>query len=328
MNLPKLNKIALNKDTFSFPDEEAKMNRFLLNGEPVNFDALKPITELPHQWLSSEDHRTKRFRFVPDMLDEVPFDKYVWLTVDEFPTKIVKNKGELLQYDTIFETVNADFGNKVSQPAKYALNHDTLELEVERYFGEPLPITPRVGDALRFGTRIRYNPANFSLDCANLANRLICTNGMSKVLAKHSYRGEGGSADAQLEFLKESTKLASFSSAEFAMKAMMLSRIAVPKDQNPTEFLSMLCKQYGFNDAQTQAVISRFDADGDVDKNAPNLWDITNAVTNATSHDLAFRTNRSYWSDASGMILSEASDKGITLVNSLVPKLIAEIWGR
>lgn len=328
MTLPQLNKIALNKDTFSFPDEEAKMNRFLLHGEPVNFDALKTITELPHQWLASEDHRTKRFRFVPDMLDEVPFDKYVWLTVDGKPEKIIKNKGELLQYETIFDTVNSDFGNKVSQPAKYLLNRDTLELEVERYFGELLPITPRVGDALRFGVRTRYSPANFSLDCANLSERLICSNGMSKLSSKHLFRGEGGSAEAQSKYLHEAVRLTSINSAELALKSLMLSRMQVPSGQDPIEYITLLCQKYGFTPAQTNSVVSKFNADGDVIEGSISQWDVINAFSNSVTYSPEFGSNRSYWSDIVGSVVSHVSDKGLEYIPASVPALVAEIWGR
>lgn len=316
-----LNKQAIDIDRFSFPSSEANEGRFRFDGFSLPLDSLKTL-DLPVQWLSKNP---KRFKLIPELMETLESDKYVWLTEDDVPNRIIRNRGELLQYNDLIDVVGQDFGNKTGTVPKYSLSQD-LSIEVTRFFGEPLPVTNRVGDALRYGSRVRYDPATGLLDHAALCERLICTNGASKVSAKHS-RSQT-SAESQLAFVKEAVKIASLSSAELSLKAMLLSMLKIPDGQNPLEFLKLLCEKYGFSSAQTEAVLSKFNADGDVRIDDVSQWDLFNAISNATTHAPEFHENRSRWQDIGGAVMGYVTDKGMSYVNANVPAMVASIWSR
>ena len=325
MSLPLLQKHDIRVDDFEFIADQMNANKLTWNGTVVDnaFEFFKPL-DLPASYL--QRNTARKIKLVPQMLEAALEDEkirnLVILTSDGVPSSIFNGDRQIMQYDSLFEYIDAEATKIGADDSKYALMKDGT-LQVQSWISnDSFAVTPRVGDTLRFGTNFRYKPGELIVASA-LAERLVCANGMTRVVEKHGWRG-GNDIESQKQFISQKLRLAAMSNSHIRMAAILLANTKVPQGQSVDEFIRQLCHNFGITGAMVEAIVLAFNADGDVDMENISQWDIINAFTNAFTHNSA---PEMYMTDIAGAIMYEVGT-GTALVNARVPKTIADIWGQ
>jgi hypothetical protein len=325
MSLPLLEKHDIRVDDFEFLADQMSANKLTWKGVVVDnaFEFFKPL-DLPASYL--QRNTVRKIKLVPQMLEAALEDdkikNLVVLTADGKPSSIFNGDRQIMQYESLFEYIDSEAKKINADDTKYKLLSDGT-LKVQSWINnDVLQVTQRVGDSLRFGTNFRYKPGEVIL-ASSLCERLICLNGATRVLEKHTWRG-GNDVESQKQFISQKLRVAAMSNAHIRMAAMLLSASKLPEGQSPEEFIRQLCQSFGIIGAMVEAIVLAFNADGDVDFNNISQWDIVNAFTHAFTHMSA---PEKHMSDIAGAIMYEVGT-GTALVDARVPKMIAEIWGQ
>ncbi len=325
MSLPLLEKHDICVDDFEFIADQMNANKLTWKGRIVDnaFEFFKPL-DLPASYL--QRNTARKIKLVPQMLDAALEDEkirnLVVLTSDGVPSSIFNGDRQVMQYDSLFEYIDSEAKKINADDSKYALLKDGT-LQVQSWISnDSFAVTPRLGDTLRFGTNFRYKPGEVILASA-LAERLVCMNGMTRIVEKHTWRG-GNDIESQKLFISQKLRLAAMSNSHIRMAAILLANTKIPTGQSIEEFIRQLCANFGITGAMVEAIVLAFNADGDVDTNNVTQWDIINAFTNAFTHN---SPPELHMTDIAGAIMYEVGT-GMALVDARVPKTIADLWGQ
>jgi hypothetical protein len=221
-------------------------------------------------------------------------------------------KRELIQPVDLYSEVAGQMDTLGWFPAPPRIEFDdrSLELNLVAHCNEIFerPVTPKQGDILRSGFRVRLLPGRLVSVLLEII-RLICLNGMTANEKPYSWK-DTGTAESQLLFVSRTIPKAVGSLMGVVAKAELMSKEEV---KDPLSIIRSHAKAMGLPEELVPFIMQAFEQEPE-----NTLYGVWNSFTRAATHDERVRSHSREIAFSSGEFITN-----FDMVNARLPKQVA-----
>lgn len=303
----------LTKEHFDSEAIDVVDGKYLYKKTPVPSSFYNEF-ETPTSFLNRCDDDKLKKQIVQYCVKKTVNDRISVLSRDGVPTKTVKSRRAVIQFETIENTARevCEETGFFDEPKIDVLPDTTLRVFLKSKREFQVPVTRKVGDSISAGTILTYSPAHQILFTGYI-ERLICLNGARTNENIFSWQADADIAQEQIHFIKENFLRAISHLSRFSVKAKQMAGLKISE---PAKVLELYAKNMKIPMELLPALLENFEEEPEYTE-----WGIFNAVTRAATHDARF-------SGISEKLQLSAGEwvKNYDRVNANVPREIARLF--